>query len=164
MGRCGRNDSKRKRILITKSVADCHDKLARRQKFERAFVATGTYLPVDHVYGTTSAKQDHEVTLQGLEKDYNYQTVCTAVAIKAKIKEIKEQEESEKKAKEKTLKQKQERDAMSKEHYDQLTLRGSELLKHVMSVLVVEAGPIVSDICETIEAPFVIGGSFAAMD
>ncbi len=53
---------------------------------------------------------------------------------------------------------------MSKEHYDQLTLHGSELLKHVMSVLVVEVGPIVSDICETIEAPFVIGRSFAAME
>ncbi len=91
---------KEKRILITKSVADCHEKLASKQKFERAFVVTVTYLPVDHVYGTTSAKQDHEVSLQDLEKDYNYQTVCTVVAIEAKIKKIKEQEELEKKAKE----------------------------------------------------------------
>ncbi len=39
-------------------------------------------LPIDHIYNTTSSKKDSEVLLQGLEIDYNYQTICTRDAIK----------------------------------------------------------------------------------
>ena len=31
-----------KRILITKIVADTHERLAKRNSFERSFIATGT--------------------------------------------------------------------------------------------------------------------------
>ena len=37
-----------KRVLITKIVADTHERLALSGAFERAFIATGTWLPVDH--------------------------------------------------------------------------------------------------------------------
>ncbi len=39
-------------------------------------------LPIDHIYNTTRSEKDSEVLLQGLEIDYNYQTICTRDAIK----------------------------------------------------------------------------------
>ena len=49
----------KKRILITKTVADTHESLARSSAFKRAFIATGTWLPYDHSF-------DGEVALQGV--------------------------------------------------------------------------------------------------
>ena len=62
----------KKRILITKTVADTHESLARSGAFKRAFVATGTCLPYDH-------SADGEVALQGVCIDYK--AICTQTAI-----------------------------------------------------------------------------------
>ena len=49
-----------KRILITKIVADTHERLARSPTFQRAFIRAGTYLPSDR-------SADCGVNLQGVE-------------------------------------------------------------------------------------------------
>ena len=38
-----------KRILITKAVANTHELLWSTDKFHRAFIATGTWMPVQHL-------------------------------------------------------------------------------------------------------------------
>ncbi len=68
------------------------------------------------------------------------------------------------KEKEMTLKQKQGREALSKEGNHQLAQQGSQLLEHVMPVVVVDVTTIVTEICVTIKATFIIGGYFVAME
>ena len=63
-----------KGVLITKAVARVHERLATRGTFRRAFIATGTWLPVDH-------SCDAEVSLQGVELEYPI--VCSERAIQA---------------------------------------------------------------------------------
>ena len=62
-----------KRILITKAVSKAHKEICATPNVERAFVATGTWLPIPHFID-----RDHEVTeesqmvnIQHLD-DYNY--------------------------------------------------------------------------------------------
>ena len=64
-----------KRVLITKGISDCHERLARDDAFRRAFIITGSQLPVDQ-------SADDEVCLQGF--DFDFKTVCTSSAIAAK--------------------------------------------------------------------------------
>ena len=89
-----------KRVLMTKIVADTHERLARNGTFERAFVATGTWLPLDH-------SADTKVDLQGV--NIKYEHIITPIAIEAhrklceekKLKEDAEQEKRKRIAKEK---------------------------------------------------------------
>ena len=64
----------RKRIIITKAIADTHERLARSNAFRRSFIATGTWLPNDR-------SADKQVCLQGLK--FDYQGVCSSAAIEA---------------------------------------------------------------------------------
>ena len=77
-----------KRVLITKAVARVHERLATRGSFRRPFIATGTWLPVDH-------SCDAEVSLQGVE--FEYPTVCSERAVQAHktVVEAKKAKESE---------------------------------------------------------------------
>ena len=78
-----------KRIIITKAVADTHEFLARNGGFKRAFIATGTWLPMDH-------SADDEVSLQGV--DFVYKDICTSEAIeiyKKKLESLKAEKEAE---------------------------------------------------------------------
>jgi hypothetical protein len=59
-----------KRILITKIIADKHEEVLAGGGAERAFIATGTWMPLDH-------SRDHEVELQGCD-EYKYAEVCKA--------------------------------------------------------------------------------------
>ena len=82
-----------KRICITKVVANTHEALAKAGAFRRAFIATGTWLPLDR-----SVTDD--VSLQGV--DFEYEAVCTPESIEAHRKEIErlkaEKEEEDRKA------------------------------------------------------------------
>ena len=51
------------RVLITKVVAETHERLARNGAFKRAFLATGTWLPNEHY-------ADSQVDLQGVDMKY----------------------------------------------------------------------------------------------
>ena len=62
-----------KRILITKIVAETHERLARNRIFHRAFIRAGTFLPSD-------GSADCEVNLQGVE--FEYKDVTTPAASK----------------------------------------------------------------------------------
>ena len=64
----------KKRILITRAVADTHERLAQSNAFRRSFIATGTWLPNDRSAG-------RQVCLQGVK--FDYQGVCTPAAIEA---------------------------------------------------------------------------------
>ena len=82
-----------KRVLITKIVADTHERLARSGSFRRAFLATGTWLATDH-------SVDSEVDLQGV--DFNYKEVISLKAIEDHQNKVEAQEakvEQEKNAK-----------------------------------------------------------------
>ena len=63
-----------KRILITKAIAEAHERLAKKGAFRRAFIATGTQLPADELSGSS-------IDLQGLSLDYK--TICSASAVEA---------------------------------------------------------------------------------
>ena len=81
-----------KRVLITKVVADTHERLARSGIFKKAFLGTGTWLPVD-------GSADTEVRLQGV--DMKYEDVITPEAIEAHRKKLEDHEaekDAEKKA------------------------------------------------------------------
>ena len=62
-----------KRVLITKTVADTHQRLAKSGAFRRSFIATGTWLPDN--------QSCLNVRLQGLE--INYRKICTLEAVNA---------------------------------------------------------------------------------
>ena len=68
-----------KRILITKAVADCHEKLTKAKNYHRAFIATANWMPVPHLMrnddgsfnGDANVPEDYEVSLQHLS-EYDY--------------------------------------------------------------------------------------------
>ena len=76
-----------RRILITKSVANTHDRLWRTGMFKRVFIATGTWLPIDHLIldmsyqGVQKGKADLEVSLQGLP-EYDYKELITRSVVR----------------------------------------------------------------------------------
>ena len=66
--------AREKRILITHVVAQVHAELcADDVTFERAHIATGSWMPID-------GSRDDEVKLQGMD-DYDYAAVCSRQAI-----------------------------------------------------------------------------------
>ena len=79
--------TREKRILITKIVADTHEVVLASGGCERAFIATGTWMPIDH-------SRDHEVELQGCE-EYKYTDVCTAANIAARQAQLTEKATAE---------------------------------------------------------------------
>ena len=74
-----------KRILITKTVGETHERLARSGVFGKAFLA-GTWLP-------SNRSADHEVRLQGVKM--NYSKVITLEAVEAHQKIVQEREARE---------------------------------------------------------------------
>lgn len=79
---CG--TKKEKRILVTKAIGDIHEKMAKSGQFERAFIATGTLLPVNHLIRHSDAvdselnipTEEAKVKLQHFE-EYNYSDIVT---------------------------------------------------------------------------------------
>ena len=71
-----------KRILITKAIAEAHERLAKKGAFRRAFIATGTQLPTDELSGS-------HVDLQGLS--FDYETICSTSAVEAHKRVVEEE-------------------------------------------------------------------------
>jgi len=65
-----------KRILITKALGDCHEKLTASGCYWRAFIATGTWMPIWHLLkdedgiqiGPCNVPEDAQVSLQHLSE------------------------------------------------------------------------------------------------
>ena len=67
-----------KRFLITHAIGVFHKKITKSDAFERANVATGTWMLVSHVIaedGPANLPVDSEVLIQHL-KEYNYSKEC----------------------------------------------------------------------------------------
>jgi hypothetical protein len=83
---------KEKKILITLAVAQVHKKLATSPEgpnhpFTRAFLATGTLLPVNHCDATNGRDNnpyDDMISIQGFTH-YDYKTVCTRTKILERV-------------------------------------------------------------------------------
>ena len=75
-----------KRILITKTVGETHERLARSGVFGKAFLGAGTWLP-------SNRSADHGVRLQGVKM--NYGEVITLEAVEAHQKIVQEREARE---------------------------------------------------------------------
>ena len=99
-----------KRILITRAVGDCHAKLTHYlcKTYERAFIATGTWMPVYHLLdaicnytvsnpgavvalGPSAIPEENQVLLQHLKK-YNYVERCNKEKVISAYKRQKEEE------------------------------------------------------------------------
>ena len=91
-----------KRILITKAIGDCHRRLAASGVYKRAFIATATWMPIQHllpnddsdVERPSNAPQDSEVKLQHLP-EYNYAERCSREKTLAAVKKINKEKELE---------------------------------------------------------------------
>ena len=104
-----------KRIVITKTIADCHAKLTHHlcKTYKRAFIATGTLVPVYHLLeveaegpsietesnlptvlseGPSVISEDTQVSLQHLGK-YNYAERITKDKVLALVKAIEKERE-----------------------------------------------------------------------
>ncbi len=85
-----------KRIIITKAIGECHEKLTKHtsKTYYRAFIATATWMPVRHLYETGSfiPDEESEVQLQHLD-NYDYQQCCSPQKIAAAVKADKEAKE-----------------------------------------------------------------------
>jgi hypothetical protein len=71
-------------VPIMKVVADEHKWLASLLAFKCAFVAMGTWMPIENLLaadGAANGYADLEVLLQGMEKDYDYPTLCSQVEV-----------------------------------------------------------------------------------
>ena len=71
-----------KRILITKAIAEAHERLAKKGAIRRSFIATGTQLPADELSGSG-------VNLQGLS--FDYKTICSTSAVEAHKRVVEEE-------------------------------------------------------------------------
>jgi hypothetical protein len=86
-----------KRILITKTIGSIHEKLAKTDLFQRAFVATGTLLPVKHLMrnesgaiGNCSIVSPEEESMVKLQHfpEYKYSVAVTADKVHGVIDKI----------------------------------------------------------------------------
>lgn len=67
------------RILITHAIGNFHEKMSQSEAFERACVATGTWMPVRHCLednGPSNLPEDFQVDIQHL-KEYKYAEHCS---------------------------------------------------------------------------------------
>jgi hypothetical protein len=155
-----------KRILITKVVADTHERLAKANVFKRAFIATGTYMPIEHLLaadGGQNSPVDKEVLLQGMEKEYVYAEQCPRSEIFAfKLKADREAVEAavEKARLEAEEVEKAERVASRLQVY---ASAGEILLPAIKEELQQVCCSVIDSLVPHIDGKFVIGGLFPAM-
>ena len=157
-----------RRILITKSVANTHDRLWRTGMFTRAFIATGTWLPINHLvldmtyHGPQAGKSDVEVSLQGLP-EYNYQKLVTRSDVYDVIQKRKEEAAA-------VLKQQEDARAAAEEErkrleYHECEEPGALVWEHVTSVSTTlkEANRTCLQVLDASkQGEIVIGGSWPA--
>ena len=158
---------KEKRILITKAVADEHEKLTTSTAYARAFIATATWMPVYHLMsgqpGPSNVPEDSQVSLQHLS-EYIYSEQCCREKILPAIEKINKEKEDA-------------RAEMQHTEAEQRAVRDLELVE--MQPYVSKADSLMNQISEALSSSivsdlqlisdgtgykqFVIGGSWAAM-
>lgn len=155
-----------KRILITKVVAEEHERLASLLTFKRAFLATGTWMPIENLLaadGAANGSADLEVSLQGMEKDYDYRTLCSRAEVfsyKAKADEEAERAAAEKRRIE--LEEKAAAEALATK-LACWNASGLEMLNCIETELNESCRSVVESLATYFDGHFVIGGSFPAM-
>ena len=91
-----------KRVLITKVVADTHERLAANESFERAFLATGTWIPEDR-------SGESVVDLQGV--NMKYENHITPGKIADHLKKVEEAEAKEEEIRKAAIRKVEEKEA-----------------------------------------------------
>ena len=84
-----------KRVLITKIIGDTHEELSKTDVFTRAFEATGTWMPVDHLFEQDGVRpsavvvriKEQNVKLQHF-REYKYSEEVTSKKIYERIDEL----------------------------------------------------------------------------
>ena len=90
-----------KRVLLTKIVADTHERLAANGSFERAFLATGTWIPEDR-------SGESVVNLQGVNMKYEHHITPGKISDHCKkVEEAEAKEEEIRKAAVRKVKEKE---------------------------------------------------------
>ena len=88
---------KEKRILIDKSVGDIHEHLIESQTYFRGFIATGTWMPINHMTtrpfpcDTQNALADMTVSLQHCKEYFNAER-CSRDKVFAAVEIIRDEE------------------------------------------------------------------------
>ena len=88
---------KEKRTLITHVVSETHQKVCSSDRLKRAFIATGTWLPVAYINNPLDEEpeENSQVCMQHLKKTYIYNNQIKREDVKKRMKEL-EIEENEK--------------------------------------------------------------------
>ena len=142
-----------KRILITKVVANTHERIARSGKFKVAFLRTGTWLPAD-------GSGDSEVSLQGV--NFTYKDIITPMALETQRKESEAQAAMEEAERQAAMKLIEEKEIALAERFAPAVKR-SETVWACISSLVKEATkPHFNSIASYINGSFICAGSFPA--
>ena len=159
-----------RRILITKSVANTHDRLWKTGAFKRAFIATGTWLPIDHLVldmsyaGAQTGKTDAEVFLQGLP-EYDYKNLVTRSVVYDVIRKQKEESAAESKRQEDALAAATAEEERKRLEYSQCEGPGALVWTHVKSVsnILKDANHTCLQVLDVSkQGKIVIGGSWPA--
>jgi len=159
-----------KRIIITKAIGECHRQLTASGIYDRAFIATATWMPVWHLMkgtdgvfeGPSNIPEDTQVKLQHL-KEYNYAELFTREKILAAMKEI--EEAKAKKDAERQQQMAERRDALASE-----VTRNQPYVEKAATLrpqLQIALKSLVQDHIELIHnktgmEEFIIGGSWAS--
>ena len=162
-----------KRILITKVIGDIHEQLANNDAFFRAFIATGTWMPIYHCVdsaslGPLNVPEDMQVDLQGFTKKgvdcYKYEENCDRAAILSHVQKLKAAQAAAEAAAEEAAAQRvlQEQEEMNE--LAPFVEAGSTLLRMIDTHLPENLDDILEAIGAHIGKPsFICGGSWPAM-
>ena len=141
-----------KRVLITKIVADTHERLAANGSFERAFLATGTWIPKD-------LSGDSVVDLQGVDMKYEHH--ITPEKITDHRRKVEEAEAKEQEIRKAAIRKVEEKEAAI---MNQLSpaVETSMTVWPALYPIVKEATRSSFDIASYIDGDFICAGSFPA--
>ena len=159
-----------KRILITKSVAEEHEKLLKSGAYERAFIATATWLPISHLvrdsngvcHGPATIAEESQVELQHLP-EYKYTDQCRRDSALAYIDALKQKEEEERAEKERIAIEERQALAVEEHVTQQYTEKAASLMPAItnqLATLVIDPLKLVHE--ETGYEKFIVGGSWVS--
>lgn len=155
-----------KRIIICKSIADTHEELAKSGMFYRAFIATGTWLPIsplieDAGINHSVPEEWKQVSLQHLP-DYDYPTMCKRQAVfDFKTKQEREQQQEKLQAME-DKKRREEEIKQAWEALGQWLEKGERVLEKIEGDMQKKSITVLERVATVISPPFVVLGSWPA--
>lgn len=155
-----------KRIIICLSIAETHEELAKSGMFYRAFIATGTWLPitpliVDAVNNYTVPEEWKQVSLQHLP-DYDYPTTCKRQAVLDFVKKQESEQQQEKLQAIEHKRRKAEETKQAWEALGQWLDRGERILEKVEEDIQKKATMVMKRVATVVSPPFLVLGSWPA--